>query len=477
MKYILGFLFLMLFGRSFGQDFNKTQIDSLLLAAEKLDRSEYPYAVTLSLKAYDESKKINYLNGMVEGLLIASRKQYELGEFEDVLKNSGEAEKLAKNLQDVKYYADAIRLKGISQSRLGNYKSGRTELNKALAAAKLLSDSETRSSRVGVIYNDIAFTIDQSKGSLDSVAFFYGKAYQEFEKMVLSNSLKNKTLSLACSNVGSSYLRAKELDSAQFYLERALQLANAANHKVVSTSALNDLGTLHYYKKEYNTSISVYLKGIRLAKETQNDAVLKSLYLGISKSYAKSNDNINSEKYRSLYVALSEKLQEEGKLSQEEQQLLAKEKQLFNQDYSNSSLLLFLAALVIVLIGAFFLFRKKKTEPVEEIEPNPALILAMNFEENNLKKLVGLAAEDNPSFMILFKEAFPDFFKKINVINPKLIASEQKLCALLKLDATTKEIALYTKSSVRAVESKKYRLRKKLDIPTKMDMNIWMGNL
>jgi len=476
MRYFLGLLLLILYGHSFGQDFNKAKIDSLLMAAEKLERPEYSYAVTLSLKAYDESKKSDYTTGMVEGLLIASRKQYELGEFEDVLKNSREAEQLAKDLPDLKFYSDAIRLKGISQSRLGNYYTGRAELNKALTVAKQLPDPETRSSRVGVIYNDIAFTIDQSKGSLDTVAFYYGKAYREFEKMVLSNSLKNKTLSLACSNVGSSYLRAKELDSAQFYLERALQLANAANHNVVSTSTLNDLGTLYYFKKEYNAAISKYLKGISLAEETKNEVLLKSLYLGISKAYSKSNDDINSEKYLSLYVALSEKLKEGGKLSQDEVLLLAKEKQLFNHNYSNSSLYLVLAGLV-GLIVAFFLFRKKKTTPIKEANPKPAVILTMNFEEVNLKKLVALAAEDNPSFMILFKDAFPDFFTKINSINPKLIAGEQKLCALLKLDATTKEIALYTKSSVRAVESKKYRLRKKLDIPTKMDINIWMGNL
>lgn len=57
---------------------------------------------------------------------------------------------------------------------------------------------------------------------------------------------------------------------------------------------------------------------------------------------------------------------------------------------------------------------------------------------------------------------------------PSLVTSDLLICAQLRLGFYTKEIARYTKNSVRAVEGKKYRIRKKLNIPANEDINVWM---
>jgi DNA-binding CsgD family transcriptional regulator len=62
-------------------------------------------------------------------------------------------------------------------------------------------------------------------------------------------------------------------------------------------------------------------------------------------------------------------------------------------------------------------------------------------------------------------------------IAPHLVASEIELCILLRLNFETKEIARHTKASVRAIEGKKYRVRKKLNIPSDQDINIWMAHV
>jgi hypothetical protein len=94
-----------------------------------------------------------------------------------------------------------------------------------------------------------------------------------------------------------------------------------------------------------------------------------------------------------------------------------------------------------------------------------------------LKEIVQLAITNNPAFLIKFNEFDPEFSKKILLIAPNLVASEIEFCALLRLNFETKEIARYTKSSVRAAEGKKYRIRKKLDIPSDQDINIWMTRI
>lgn len=77
-----------------------------------------------------------------------------------------------------------------------------------------------------------------------------------------------------------------------------------------------------------------------------------------------------------------------------------------------------------------------------------------------------ISEEDNWKF---FKKAFnnadKDFFKKIKTLHPELTSNDLKLCAYLRLNLTSKEIAPLLNISVKSVEIKRYRLRKKMDLP------------
>jgi DNA-binding CsgD family transcriptional regulator len=57
-----------------------------------------------------------------------------------------------------------------------------------------------------------------------------------------------------------------------------------------------------------------------------------------------------------------------------------------------------------------------------------------------------------------------DFSKRLKVAYPGLTPQEMKLCAYLRLDLSTKEIAQLMHISVRGVEISRYRLRKKLEL-------------
>ena len=69
----------------------------------------------------------------------------------------------------------------------------------------------------------------------------------------------------------------------------------------------------------------------------------------------------------------------------------------------------------------------------------------------------------------LFKEAFnnadKDFLKKIKAAHPLLTPNDLRLCAYLRLNLSSKEIAPLLNISVRSVEIKRYRLRKKMELP------------
>lgn len=69
----------------------------------------------------------------------------------------------------------------------------------------------------------------------------------------------------------------------------------------------------------------------------------------------------------------------------------------------------------------------------------------------------------------LFEEAFnntdKDFIKKLKESHPNLTSNDLRLCTYLRLNLSSKEIAPLLNISLRSVEVKRYRLRKKMNLP------------
>ena len=69
---------------------------------------------------------------------------------------------------------------------------------------------------------------------------------------------------------------------------------------------------------------------------------------------------------------------------------------------------------------------------------------------------------DWDQFQLQFSSAYPDFIEKLTAQYSDLRSGDIKLCCYLKMNMNTKDIAQITGLSVRAIENKRYRLRKKL---------------
>jgi len=63
-----------------------------------------------------------------------------------------------------------------------------------------------------------------------------------------------------------------------------------------------------------------------------------------------------------------------------------------------------------------------------------------------------------------FDEVNEDFMNKLNAKYPMLTPAERRLCAFIKMNISTKEIAPLMNISVRGVEIARYRIRKKMSI-------------
>lgn len=79
--------------------------------------------------------------------------------------------------------------------------------------------------------------------------------------------------------------------------------------------------------------------------------------------------------------------------------------------------------------------------------------------------------DDWKMFLLKFEEKHTGFFKKMKILYPQLTNNDLRLCACLKLNLETKEIASLMNLSIRAVENSRYRLRKKLNLLPSQNLN------
>ena len=82
--------------------------------------------------------------------------------------------------------------------------------------------------------------------------------------------------------------------------------------------------------------------------------------------------------------------------------------------------------------------------------------------------------DDWQNFSFHFDQVHHNFIARIKEDYPVLSPTDLKLCAYLRLNLTTKEIAPLLNISPRGVEISRYRLRKKLNLDGDVNLNTFM---
>ncbi len=93
---------------------------------------------------------------------------------------------------------------------------------------------------------------------------------------------------------------------------------------------------------------------------------------------------------------------------------------------------------------------------------------------NKINKLIESGIEDEHEWEVfeqLYDQAHGDFFQRLKEKYPQLTPSDLRLCAYLRMNLSSKEIAPLLNISVRGVEERRYRLRKRLNLSTNTNLN------
>jgi tetratricopeptide (TPR) repeat protein len=350
-----------------------------------------------------------------------------------------------------------------------DYKKALDYMNQALAISrktgiKFMEGSHYLS--IGRIYKELT---DNS-----SAMQYYIKALKIFEQLGIHTKI-----ALCNLRISEVLLDEKKLDESLEHAKTAYAIGQAQGLKEIIYDAA---------KQEH---------GIYLAKK---DTLTAYRYTIIENQWKDSLDL--GEKEKNLT-----KMELQYHFEKKEQQEKADH---MRKTMLNTAIILFLAlSIVIILLILNQLRLKAKKSKLEK----DGLIKELDFKKKELtlnvmslmkkneifstisEKLMGIAKEANSAetksaikkigkeiqkgqedeiwkeFTVRFKEVHNDFYNSLLTKYPNLTPSEQKLCAFLRLNMTTKEISELTGQSISTIEIARHRLRQKLGI-TSSDINL-----
>lgn len=156
----------------------------------------------------------------------------------------------------------------------------------------------------------------------------------------------------------------------------------------------------------------------------------------------------------------SEHRQKEAASRQELEQLKTEKLQAEithkNQELASATLHLLQKSEILTKTGAQL---QKIAQNSEEAETRKAIQSLIRILERD-------AAFDDEweQFALHFDQVHSDFLKRLQALYPGLTQKDQRLCAYLRMNLSSKEIAQLMNISVRSVEISRYRLRKKLQM-------------
>ncbi|MAX80865.1 MAG: hypothetical protein CL843_11925 [Crocinitomicaceae bacterium] len=309
------------------------------------------------------------------------------------------------------------------------------------------------------------------------------------------------------NNIGDVFRKTKQFDSALVYTLQALHLAQQLDLDYQTSSALRDLGKVYQDMGDYPRAMEYKEKSRELFEEIysaessrqlalmqtlyelqrknaeiaaleaqrENDALKKMAAFGLTALLAvltivivsrqrmkmRKNNQIN-EQQKQLY----ESQLENSKLEEERLKIELEHKQLqeehFNLEFQMQQRSL--AARMLQLI--------EKNKLLEEVK-NGIQEVGKALSDKDQKKLNKLAKRIDSNFRHdkeweefrkSFEQVHKEFFDKLKQINPDLTSNDLRICALIKINLRSKEIAELLGISIDSLRVARYRLRKKLTL-------------
>lgn len=438
----------------------------------------------MSHELYTLSKKANNKEGMLTAIVQRAMIYGNRSDTNECLKQVAEGIPLAEELKDYNYFATLLELKGKALMYAENYREARKRFLEALKTIAFIKDSDKKHVRAMSLYGmlvDYSCRTDvlyPNAGYRDSILYFSKKSYDEAVKISEKNPDKIRGLGQAIRLIGTAYLKQDKKSEAGKYFDLAETILIKDEDKRFLAALYVFRGNLEFDNGNNKKALEYYKTALKLSETYNQVNILEIVYPNLIEYYKKTKDLKQElyylEKSKSLNDSLSS-INNSALITQSEEDRKASEqKQHVWTIYSIVGLLIIL---VLGLLIYYYKVREIKKLSLQNFDYENNI----SEEENHtrikrLESLQNMVKQDDKYFMITFQETFPTLYQKLLKM-PELTPSDLELCAYLKLNLQTKEIATYKKTSIGAVDNRKYRLRKKLNIPAEENLYVWITKL
>ncbi|MGO4917904.1 hypothetical protein [Maribacter spongiicola] len=382
---------------------------------------------------------------------------------------------------------------------------------------------ELQENKVARIYLDSCYLYFSDEVDFQPLAHleYRGKEYLDFEKAVLLEREDNNQEAIAIMEgvipyfqkneptylvliykyLGDMYLNISNLKKSEELYRKSLDISeNYKSHLDFTPLVYENLTELYLRKNDYKNAF----QSLKKAKEL--DAKFFDGRSSINQSLLEIKDNYRLEKDR------QEKQIQEQYLKQLEQE----------EEISKLQMIILLGSIFFLLIigyGYFNYLRTKhknekafiKRNKELEIQKQQVLIDIKNKELassalqliekdeflkeikskvrvgtdkikiHEINKVLRSISSNNNNNWDEFKHRFisvnKEFYNKIFEKFPNLSQSDQKICALIKLNMSSKDMARLLGISVESVHTSRHRIRKKMDLPRNVNLEDYINSI
>jgi len=383
-------------------------------------------------------------------------------------------------------------------------------LSKALKFGKILQDKSIQSWAY-MLKGDIYF--DQNKNQLAM------ENYSQSMK-IASETHEKATISYDYKRIGNIYFLTNNYDKATEYYGNSLKLSEEMDDKRAITEVFVNIAELLQKQGKLNESLNYGKKAMQLAEELKYPDMIQLSAQMLYKTYEMKLDFFNALKYNKLAVTANDSmfnieklkiidnLKYNYELDKKQKAIVLLEK---NKKLANQRGIIFGSGLVILLVIALFILSYKQRKSKEKQLWHEAEITVAKYKVESQQRDLTLKAihitkqeqmlsgvkqqletinNENPrtketiknvlsgidlylkqnsfeDFEKYFIEVHPEFYDKIKQSFPDITQHELRICALIKLNLNTKQIADITNKTTKSIEIVRYSIRKKMNLSPK----------
>ncbi len=430
--------------------------DALLKKSEALRlKGKDTELIALNNDIIRQAKKNGYKKGEALAYINLANMYATMGKYKVSHYYLKSAEKIINQLNDNFLYARLYHEYGQMNFVTGLTNTALSYNAKAIYYGKKLKE---KGWLLGNMYEQRAdFLLSSDK---DSALIYYHKGLN-VDPSALNSSLLGRY----------HLLQTKNIDSATFYTSKALSLLKDSELETVRQGVVYSFyADLLAEKKEYEKALEFYKKAADILVKTKRINKLPELYQQIAFTYEKISNKEMADQYSLKAKQLDTTLKQSGNEAID----LSLSDVVKQKNKNNINLLVIGASIFTLGIFAFLYLKRRKYKEESKHLHIPDTETSQQEKEKISKEdfaeLLELARKNDLKFLKRFEEINPSLFQNVLKISPRLTKSELSLCAMIWLGFSSKDIADFTFIQHRSVQTKKGRLRKKLNVSSDRDL-------